>query len=191
MSADEIRDVLLVIDVIDDFGHEDGDRLLACFRARIGAMQQALTSARAAEVPVVYANDNRGIWDADRNRLLREAAEHGPGADVVVPLLPRHGERFVMKPRYSAFDLTPLPLLLTSLAAERLVLMGASSEMCVTQTAIDAREQGFKVTVLRDACACIDAELERVALAYLREVTGTFVVPTASWLPGSTAVSPA
>jgi hypothetical protein len=31
-------DVLLVIDVINDFQHDDGDRLLASFRQRGGAM---------------------------------------------------------------------------------------------------------------------------------------------------------
>ena len=184
MPAGGLHDVLLVVDVIDDFSHTDGDALLSSFRSRAPGMQRALATARSADVAVVYANDNRGVWDGDRNRLLREALEHGSGADVVDPLQPQNGERFLVKPRYSAFDLTPLPLLLEALEAERLVLMGATTEMCVAQTAIDARERDFKVTVLDDACACIDEELERVALAYLREVTGSFVVPAANWTPG-------
>ena len=183
MSIDELRDVLLVVDVIDDFQHENGDTLLAAFRARQEGMRHALETARSAGTPVIYANDNRGVWDGDRDRLVREALVSASG-DVVGPLRPRAGERFVIKPRYSAFDLTPLSLLLRSLEAERLVLMGATTEMCVTQTAIDARERDYKVTVLEDACAGIDRELGRVALAYLREVTGTFVVPAAHWLPG-------
>jgi nicotinamidase-related amidase len=47
--------------------------------------------------------------------------------------------------------------------------------MCVAQTAIDARELGYKVTVLADACACVDPRLEAVALEYLEAVTGTVV----------------
>lgn len=47
-----------------------------------------------------------------------------------------------------------------------------ATERCVTQTAIAARELGFKVTVMADACACVDARLERVALEYLRDVVG-------------------
>lgn len=175
---------MLVVDVIDDFGHEDGNALLASFRERAPGMQHALSVARSAGAGIVYANDNRGVWDGNRDRLIREAVEHGAGCDVVRSLQPQEGERFVIKPRYSAFDLTPLSLLLASLEAERLVLIGATTEMCVAQTAIDARERGFKATVLADACACIDAELERVALAYLREVTGTFVASAQSWVPG-------
>jgi nicotinamidase-related amidase len=78
----------------------------------------------------------------------------------------------VVKPRYSAFDLTPLDMLLSELQAERLILIGSTTEMCVAQTAIDARERHLKVTVLPAACACIDPEMERVALAYLEGVAG-------------------
>lgn len=50
--------------------------------------------------------------------------------------------------------------------------------MCVTQTAIAARELGFKVTVLAAACACVDERLERVALEYLTDVVGVRVEPS-------------
>ena len=36
---------------------------------------------------------------------------------------------------------------------------------------------GYKVTVLADACACVDERLERIALEYLRAVVGVFVEP--------------
>jgi nicotinamidase-related amidase len=116
-ASTAIRDVLLVVDVIDDFRHSDGEALLASFR--------------------------------------------------------------------SAFDLTPLPLLLRELGAQRLILVGATTEMCVAQTAIDARERGYKVTVLADACACVDPTAEQTALSNLRSVTGTFVRCASEWSPGS------
>ena len=50
--------------------------------------------------------------------------------------------------------------------------MGMTTEACIAQTAIDARELGHQVTVLADACATIDPELERVALRYLVDVVG-------------------
>ena len=80
-----------------------------------------------------------------------------------------------MKPRYSAFDLTPLELVLSDLGGERILLLGMATERCVAQTAIDARERGYKVTVITDACASVDPELERTALRYLADVTGTWL----------------
>ena len=145
-----MRDALLLVDVVNDFEHEDGDRLLESFRARHEGLVRALGRARAGDLPVVYANDNFGVWDGDAPRLVRHALA-GRGAQLMEAMAPEDGDRFVVKPRYSAFDHTPLVLILRELEVERLLLAGASTEGCVAQTAIDARELGFKVSVLAQA----------------------------------------
>lgn len=164
-------DALLLVDVFDDFGHEDGPALLRSFRVAQPQMVQALEDARAADVPVVFANDTKGWWHGDRYLLL-ERALRGPAGPLVRPLAPTGDDRFVVKPRYSAFDLTPLELILDGLGSTRILLAGATTEMCVTQTAIAARERGLQVTLLLDACAHIDAEDARIAVAYLERVVG-------------------
>jgi nicotinamidase-related amidase len=132
----------------------------------------ALGAARAGGIPVVYANDNQGIWDGDAPGLVRMAVEEGRGGELFAAIAPQAGDRFVVKPRYSAFDHTPLDIILRDLEVERILLAGAATEACVVQTAVDAREQGFKVTVLADACATNDERLERIAFEYLEEVVG-------------------
>jgi nicotinamidase-related amidase len=82
----------------------------------------ALEDARARELPVVYANDNRGVWDGDAARLVRQATEEGIGGELVAAIAPQGGDRFVVKPRYSAFDHTPLELILHDLEIERILL---------------------------------------------------------------------
>jgi nicotinamidase-related amidase len=166
-----VRDALLLVDVINGFDHEDGERLLESFRARHHALVRALERARAARLPVVYANDNVGVWDGDARGLVERAVE-GPGGELVEAIAPREGDLFVIKPRYSAFDHTPLELLLGELAVERLLLAGTATEMCVVQTAIGARERGFKVSVLVDACATADERMERISLDYVENVVG-------------------
>lgn len=166
-----MRDALLLVDLLNDFEHEDGERLLASFRARHEGMVRALGRARGSDAPVVYANDNYGAWDGERSRLVRQALE-GRGGDLLEPLAPAEDDRFVVKPRYSAFDKTPLELILGELEVERLLLAGASTEGCVAQTAIDGRELGFKISVLADACATVDERVEQVALDYLEAVVG-------------------
>lgn len=170
-----MRDALLLVDVVQGFEHEDAEELLASFRARHAGFVRALQQARSDGIPVVYANDNFGVWDGDAPRLVREALE-GPGGELVRRIAPREGETFVVKPRYSAFDHTPLDLILRELEVERVLLGGLSTEGCVAQTAIAARELGFKVSVLAEACASVDEQLERVALEYLEAVAGAFVV---------------
>jgi nicotinamidase-related amidase len=169
-----VRDALLIVDVIQDFGHEDGDALLESFRERQPELKRALNDARTRGIPVVYANDADGSWDGDGPRLIRQAIE-GRGGSLVEEVAPREGEPFVLKPRYSAFDHTPLDLILRSLEVERILLAGAATEMCVVQTAIDAKEEGFKVTILADACATADQSMERLAFEYAEKVVGAFV----------------
>jgi nicotinamidase-related amidase len=116
-------------------------------------------------------NDHHGRWDGNAPALV-EAASVGLGADVVPALAPEPGEPFVFKARYSVFDHTLLEVLLSELGSERLILVGATAEGCVVQSGIDARELGFKVTIIADACASVDDELEALALRYAREVAG-------------------
>jgi nicotinamidase-related amidase len=166
-----VKDALVLVDVVQTFEHEDGDKLLESFRSRHEGFVAALERARHDGVPVVYANDNFGVWDGDAPRLVRSAME-GRGGELVEAIEPRDGETYVVKPRYSAFDHTPLELILRELEVERLLLGGMSTEGCVAQTTIDARELGFKVTVLARACATIDERLEQVSLEYLEKVAG-------------------
>jgi nicotinamidase-related amidase len=175
-----MKDGLLVVDVFNDFDHEDGDVLLASFRERVPAMAEAIVAARAAEIPVVYANDQLDRWDSDAPGLVRAALAARPGGQVIAPLTPAPSDRFVLKPRYSAFDHTALVLLLRELEIERILLIGSAMEGCVVQTGIDAREAGFKVTILADACATNDSGLAEIALRYAEEVGGMRVSDASS-----------
>jgi nicotinamidase-related amidase len=169
-----VRDALLLVDVIQTFEHEDGDALLESFRARQPALLQELEQARRTEIPVIYANDNYGVWDGDAARLVAAALE-GPDGGLIGAIAPQEGDRFVVKPRYSAFDHTPLKLILRGLDIERILLAGAATEMCVVQTAIDAKEEDFKVTILADACATADERMEQLALEYAEQIVGAVV----------------
>lgn len=157
--------------MLDTFDHDDAGALLESFRARGAAIGRAIETAREAGVPVIYVNDDRNRWDGDAPALAREAAD-GPGGDVIRALLPRPGDRVLLKHRYSAFDHTALELLLEATGTERVLLAGAATEGCVVQTALDAREHGLKATILADACATTDPELEETALRYARDVGG-------------------
>jgi nicotinamidase-related amidase len=172
-----MRDCLLAVDLFTDFSHEDGDRLLESLGARADGLVQAIEVARRRTMPVVYANDTFGVWNGDTRQLVRRALD-GRGGDVLGRVAPQDEDAFVVKPRYSAFDLTPLELVLAEHETERILLVGMTTEMCVAQTAIDARERDYKVTVITEACAAVDPELEKTALRYLEAVTGTWLAPT-------------
>ncbi len=167
-------DVLLLVDVINSFRHEDGERLAASFRGRFPPLRALVDSAREAGVPVVYANDNWGVWDSDVRGLVADATD-GLAGNLVAVIAPRPGDPVVVKPRYSAFKSTPIELILSELGATRLVLAGTATEMCVTQTAIDARDAGYRVSVIAEACSSVDERDEALALQYLERIVGARV----------------
>jgi len=171
----ERGDAVLVVDVLNDFDHEDGAELLASFRERAAVMRETIRAARTSGIPVVYVNDDHDRWDSDAPRLARDAAG-GKGGDVVTALLPQPEDAVLLKHRYSAFDHTSLDILLGSLGIERILLVGGATEGCVVQTAIDAREHGLKASIIADACATTDSGLEEVALRYAEQVGGIRVV---------------
>jgi nicotinamidase-related amidase len=167
---------LLLVDVLKDFRHEDGDRLLESYRTRHESLTGLLHDARSSGSPVVYANDNGGVWDSDAPSLVKRAVDEGKAGKLVAAVAPHAGEVVVLKPRYSAFDATPLESVLRrELDADRLTVAGTATEMCVFQTVTDALRLGFEVTVRADACATVDEDNERVALDYLERVLGVDV----------------
>jgi nicotinamidase-related amidase len=166
---------LLLVDVIKDFEHEDGERLLASFRSRHGGLAGVVDRARADGTTVVYANDNAETWDSDAPALIRRAIE-GTGGELVSAIAPRSGDLIILKPRYSAFDDTPLASLLEDRGIEELILAGTATEMCVFQTATDALRRGFEVAIQADACATIHEQNEALALEYLARVLGVPVL---------------
>jgi nicotinamidase-related amidase len=163
-------DALVLVDVLANFGHEDGDAMFAAFRDAHAGIEEAVASARATGIPVVYANDDFGTWSGDRGRVLEEARRRCPEPALIDAIAPEPDDAFLCKPRYSAFDHTPLDLFLRERKVRRLLLAGTATEMCVAQTAIDGRELGYQITVLPDACAAVDAGNAEIALRYLAHV---------------------
>ncbi len=171
-----MNDALLLVDVLSDFSHDDGERLARSFADHLPALAGLARDARSAGIPVVYANDHHGDWAADRSSLIERARRAGPPGDALETLLPHRGDPLLIKPRYSAFDHTAVEPLLRDLGTERIILAGTALEMCVAQTAIDARELGLKASVIVDACPELDPQNAEVALAYLERVAGAFLI---------------
>ena len=169
-----MTEALLLVDVLKDFRHEDGDALLESYRRRHSALVSLLQEARARGAPVVYAND-RGEHTTP-GEVVREAIEEGKAGELVAEVAPAEGEPILLKDAYSGFEGTELSSLLTGLGVQKVLLAGAATEMCVFQTALDAQRAEFDVAVRGDASASVDAAHECIALDYLERVLQLEVV---------------
>jgi nicotinamidase-related amidase len=162
---------LLVIDMISEWSF-DGARPLLAQAATIAPRIAALTArCRAAGVPVIYANDNRGQWRSDFRQVVEHAlAAGGAGARIADQLAPHDDDYFVLKPKHSAFFATPMELLLQHLEVRRLLLAGVACDQCVMATASDARMRDYEVMVPRDCVASPTVARNRRALEHLEQV---------------------
>jgi nicotinamidase/pyrazinamidase len=160
-------DALLVVDVQHDFlpggalGVRGGDAIL-------GPINAAIARFAARGAPVLASRD----WHPAGHCSFREqggpwpvhcvAGSHGaafspalhlpPGTVVVSKATERDQEA------YSAFAGTGLHKHLQALGVRRLFIVGLATDYCVLHTARDALALGYRVVVLRDAVAAVDAQ---------------------------------
>jgi nicotinamidase-related amidase len=170
-APDESDTALLLIDVINDLEFEGGQDLLRYalpMADRIAALKRR---ARAAAIPVIYANDNFGRWRSDFPRLVESCLEPGVrGRPIVELLVPEEQDYFILKPKHSAFFQTNLELLLKYLGVRTLIMAGMAGDFCVLFTANDAYMRDFQVIIPSDCIASEDAEHNRQALLLMQRV---------------------
>ena len=154
---------MIVIDMLNEYDHEDADVLIESVREALPAMRALIERANREGTPVVYVNDNYGDCSAGRPEIL-ERAVAGRAADVVEPIAPADGTWFIAKARHSIFYETQLEFLLREQEIERIVLVGQVTEQCILYSALDAYVRRFAVAVPRDAVAGIHADLARCSL---------------------------
>jgi len=178
-APDDAPVALVLIDVINDMEYPGGDELLVQARPMAERLAALKRRARAAGIPVIYANDNFGRWKSDFATLVRHCTEDDVrGRPVARLLVPDADDYFVLKPKHSAFFATPLETLLKYLGATTLILTGMTGDMCVLFTAADAFLRDLHLVVAEDCVASIDPEANRHALRHMARVMDADVRPS-------------
>jgi ureidoacrylate peracid hydrolase len=186
---DALRDIehtaLLVVDVQNDFCHEDGVCATAggypveLTRPAVARVEELLEAARGAGLRVLHAR-LRVDWDReDRLWLDRLLRLHQPnlcapesfGEAPYAGAEEHPGEPVIYKRRFSAFWGTGLSDQLRDMGVTKLVVCGVATNICVQATACDAFMDGFRVLFVDDASGAYSAEghdatLELIDLAY-------------------------
>jgi nicotinamidase-related amidase len=153
---------LFVIDMLNDYEHEDAEPLAASARAVVPQIA-ALLERAGEETLTVYVNDNHEAWEAGRVELV-ERALNGRHPELVEPLVPAGHVPFLVKGRHSIFYETAVGHLLNSQDVRRVVLTGQVTEQCILYSSLDAYLRGFQIAVPPDAVAHIHPDLAAAAL---------------------------
>lgn len=131
---------------------------------------RALAAARDAGLFVfhtreAYAPDLSDL-NAFRRRYDTVIGSEGPqgrflvrgarGTEIVAEVAPRAGEPVVDKAGFNAFHQTALDTILRTRGIETLLLMGLTTQCCVSSTMRGAVELGYACVVLQDCTAAYD-----------------------------------
>lgn len=163
---------LLIIDMINDFQHEDGASLFKHALPAAEAIADLKNQAKRAGIPVVYVNDNFQEWRASFAATIDRVEEGSEeGRQVVKTLRPGDDDYYVLKPHRSGFYKTPLGLLLDHIKVSDLVITGITTDMCVLQTCHEAHIRGYKMFVPSDCTAAVKKEYHEQALEIVERTT--------------------
>jgi nicotinamidase-related amidase len=133
----------------------------------------------AAGLPVIYVNDNFGIWRSDLNKIVTHCLEDDVrGKPFVELVLPDKNDYFVLKPKHSGFYCTALELLLEHLGATKLILAGIAGNNCVLFTANDAYMRDFELFVPSDTTVSLTVEANDHALEQMANVLKADIRPS-------------
>jgi nicotinamidase-related amidase len=171
---------LLVIDMLNDFIEEKG--VLYCgetARKIIPQVKKLIQDFLTSGEPVIYLCDSHEKDDEEFRLFPSHCVKGSWGAEVVEELKPEKDNPLVYvieKTRFSGFYKTELEELLKKLKVDELWLTGVCTSICVMDTAKDAYERGFKLTVVKDAVADFDPEFHQFALKRMERIYGAKIV---------------
>ncbi len=173
---------LLIIDVINDLEFPGGEKVLPWAEKMAAKLPPVMRRARAAGVPVIYANDNFGNWRSNFTEVVKHCTRRGArGREVTRRLVPQRGDYFILKPKHSAFFATSLVPLLEFLKIRKLVMAGMATNLCVLFSAHDAHMHEYAITVLSDCCAAESDGDHDVALDQLQRFLGARICRGEQW----------
>ena len=168
---------LIVVDVQNDFADREGSLYVSGAESIVPAINREIEKALERGVLVVYSRD----WHPERTPHFQVDGGVWPvhcvggsrGAEFHPNLRIAQGAPQVLKGTggedgYSAFSLrdptsgevaaTELADLLHDHDITDVVIVGLATDYCVKETALDARELGFGVTVLRSGTGAVDLQ---------------------------------
>lgn len=139
------------------------------------AAAQELTKAREARTPVLHI---RHEATSDAAPFFRPGTI---GAELHPSVAPLASEAVIVKHRPNSFHETNLHAQLQAFDATHLTVVGAMSQMCIDATVRAARDLGYGVTVVAEACGAkatqfgsITLTAPQVQAAFMSALTGTY-----------------
>lgn len=149
----KMKTTLILIDIQNDY-FPGGKNEMVKSREAGQKAKEVLTHFRQKKLPMIHI----------KHLSVRPGATFfipgTAGAEIHEDVAPLETETVITKHYPNSFRETRLHQHLQEQKAEHLVIVGMMSHMCVDSTARAAKDLGYQVTVISDACASKDLSLQ-------------------------------
>lgn len=168
---------LIIIDMLNKMDFEGSENLLKHTKPIVEPLLQLKSNAKQLGIPIIYVNDNFGLWQENVDSLIKECKK-GIGRELVNQFTPEDNDLFISKPKHSGFYGTQLDILLRQLGVRNLILTGIAGDICVLFTAADAYMREYNLWVPKDCLASETVKDNQTALRLIKRSTFANIEPS-------------
>ncbi|MFQ6109651.1 MAG: cysteine hydrolase family protein [Candidatus Aminicenantales bacterium] len=164
---------LFVIDMLNDFLHEDG--ALYCgetSRKIIPFVKEKIDEFHHRGDPVVFICDSHDPDDLEFRMFPRHCVTGTEGGQIIDELPVAGEDVIVRKTRYSAFYNTNLDEVLKEQGIAEVHVVGVCTSICVMDTVGDLRNRDYQVIVYREGVADFDQNAHQFSLERMKKTYG-------------------
>lgn len=148
-----MKKALLIVDIQNDYFEQGAWELVGSTAASLQA-QKVLHHFRKEHLPIIH------IQHFAVGEGLPFFKPNTPGVEIHDNVKPLASEKVIAKHYPNSFKETELLEYLQENGITSLVIMGMMTHMCIDATTRAAKDFGFDCTVISDACASRDLELQ-------------------------------
>jgi nicotinamidase-related amidase len=154
--------VLVLVDLQNDYFPGGAYSLFGSEEA-VEKAAIVLEACREAGIPVIHVLHEK----LDKKDFFQPGTH---GARIHPKAAPIAGEAIVVKHKVSSFADTNLDEVLKGIGAKAAIVCGMQTNHCAAAATRDLKARGFRVTLVRDALAAIDAQTHEKTFAELKKI---------------------
>lgn len=172
---------LIIIDMENGFINPKSAQCIKMAAATLPACAQAADYARKQGIPVFFVNRIYRANGSDvehtrfkswleGGRAMSEVCEGEIDCSNPEELSPKDGDYVIIKPRFSAFFMTELDLILRRLGVDTVILTGTTTPNCIRTTCYDAISLDYNVVVIDDCCSSQTEEIQKANISDMKNI---------------------
>ncbi len=163
---------LIIIDMENGFINSESAQCIKMAKDTVPACSKVAAYAREKNIPVFFVNRiyRKNGSDVEHTRFknwyeggraMSENCKSELSFDNPPELSPEDGDYIIIKPRFSAFFMTELDLILRRLGIETIILIGTTTPNCIRTTCYDGISLDYNVVVIEDCCSSQNEHIQK------------------------------